>query len=288
MNWIKKSIKNKYIKSIILLFGIVLFYNCSARKNNNEENTKESVEEIDFVDYNENLKFHQKLNIDSLLNSYNSIDFDADEGMIIPLDTVVESDSSRVVVLGKFINNNDVFALDIYGTWQKQRIDFYKFEKGVWNILKSDSFNEDVLHFSFENFNNDNDSEILFLGHPNMNCNRLHAIFKYNSVSNEFEKSGSYFCDELNFDLVNNRMNFEYGGSWYMPNEKSKYKWVGNKIIPIKKVSLELKKYNYKSHKQWISFYENPTQDKDTLVLKFRKTYGRKGTVELWENFFEH
>ena len=47
MSWIKKSIKNKFMKSIILLIGIVLFYNCSARKKNCKgDNPSESIEEI--------------------------------------------------------------------------------------------------------------------------------------------------------------------------------------------------------------------------------------------------
>jgi hypothetical protein len=64
---------------------------------------------------------------------------------------------------------------------------------------------------------------------------------------------------------------------------------VNNKIFPIKKVSLELKKYDNKSFDQWIFYYENPTQDKDTLVLKFKKTYNEKNKklYNLWEHFFE-
>jgi len=40
--------------------------------------------------------------------------------------------------------------------------------------------------------------------------------------------------------------------------------------------------------KEWIQYYENPTQDKDTLVLKFKKTYKEKNKklYDLWENFF--
>lgn len=275
------------IKSTILIFGIIIFYACSSKNYQNKgDNPIESIEEI----ITEPNAFHIKLNIDSLLNSYKTkiSDLGKDE-LILPLDSVIESDSSRVVVIGKFINKKDIFAIDIYGTWDKQHIYFYKYENEKWQKLKSDAFDSDILHFSFENFSADDDFEILFLGHPNMNGNRQHTIYKYDSKENYFEKSGEFFCDKLSFDTSKSIIYFEYGGSWYTPNEKSTYKWVGNKIIPIKKVSLELKKYNYKSFKQWISYYENPTQVKDTLVLKYKKTYNEKNKklYDLWENFFD-
>jgi len=287
MNWIKKSIKNKFMKSIILLFGIVLFYNCSARKKDSKgDNIIESTEEI----IGEQYSLHEKLNIDSLLNSNYAkiIKLNQDE-LIIPLDSVMESDSSRVVVIGKFINQKDVFAFDFYGNSDACFIDFYKFNT-KWEKLKSDKYDFWMLYdFRFENFNNDEDQEILFHGPPNVNGNQLNTIYKFNSKENRFVKSGNFFCNELQFDTNKNLIYFEYGGSWYTPNEKSIFKWIENKILPIKKVRIELKKYNYKSFDQWISYYENPTQDKDTLVLKFKKTYKEKNKkmYDLWENFFE-
>lgn len=287
MNWIKKSIKKKFMKSIILLFGIVLFYNCSARKKESkDDNSSESIEEI-IVERN---SLHEKLNIDSLLNSnYTKIIKLNQDELIIPLDSVMESDSSRVVVIGKFINQKDVFAFDIYGNSDTCFIDFYKLNS-KWEKLKSDKYDFWMLYdFRIENFNRDEDQEILFLGPPNVNGNRLNTIYKFDVNEEKFLKSGSFFCNELNVDANNNIIYFEYGGSWYTPNEKSTFKWAANKILPIKKVSIELKKYDYKSFDQWISYYENPTQDKDTLVLKFKKTYKEKNKkmYDLWENFFE-
>lgn len=275
------------MKSIILLFGIVLFYNCSARKKDSKgDNIIESIEEI----IGEQNSLHEKLNIDSLLNSNYAkiIKLNQDE-LIIPLDSVMESDSSRVVVIGKFINQKDVFAFDIYGNYDACFIDFYKFNT-KWEKLKSDKYDFWMLYdFRIENFNRDVDQEILFLGPPNVNGNRLNTIYKFDVNEEKFLKSGSFFCNELNVDTNKNLIYFEYGGSWYTPNEKSTFKWAANKILPIKKVSIELKKYNYKSFDQWISYYENPTQDKDTLVLKFKKTYKEKNKkmYDLWENFFE-
>lgn len=279
--------KHLNYKRIILIFGIVLFYACSSKNCQNKDDIRMGTVEKIVV---KPTTFHAKLNMDSLLNSYKTkISNLGKDELIFPLDSVIESDSSRVVAIGKFINNTDVFALDIHGTWDKQHIYFYKYENETWQKLKSDAFDSDVLHFSFENFNKDKDAEILFLGHPNMNGNREQTIYKYDYITNTFLKSGAFFCNHLDINSKDNMLFFEYGGSWYTQNEKSTYKWVGNKIIPIKKVSLELKKYNYKSFKTWIRYYENPTQDKDTLVLKFKKTYNEKNKMlfDLWENFFD-
>ncbi len=281
--------KKIFLKNIIPVLGIVFFYACSPKISQNvADNPNRSLEETNFVDFIENVRFHQKLNIDSLLNSYSKT-ISTSEELIIPLDTLIESDSSRVVVIGKFINEKDVFAFDIYGTWDKQHIDFYKYD-GTWQKLNSNFNNEDVLLFSFENLNTDEDTEIKFFGHSNMNGNRIYTIFKFDSMNNVFVKSGSFFCGELNYDAKSNFLSYDLEGSWYTPLDRSIFKWSKNKIIPYKTVILELKKYDYKSHKQWISYYENPTQDYDTLVLKFKKTYREKNKklYNLWENFFEN
>jgi hypothetical protein len=278
--------KKIIIKSILLIFGILIFYACSSKNYQNKgDNPRESIEEIILKP---NL-FHEKLNIDSLLNSYNDEILQLKENeFIYPLDSIIDSDSSRVVVIGRFINKSDVFALDIYGNWQTQNIYFYKYDE-KWKRIESDDYNWDVLSFNFQNLNMDDDNELLIKGHHNMNGNTQNTIYKFDIKEEEFVKSGSFFCDELNIDSKNNIIYFEYGGSWYTPNEKSIFKWVNNKIFPIKKVSLELKKYDNKSFDQWIFYYENPTQDKDTLVLKFKKTYNEKNKklYNLWEHFFE-
>lgn len=278
--------KKIIIKSILLIFGIIIFYACSSKNYQNKgDNPRESIEEIILKP---NL-FHEKLNIDSLLNSYNDEILQLKENeFIYPLDSIIDSDSSRVVVIGRFINKSDVFALEIYGNWQTQNIYFYKYDE-KWKRIESDDYNWDVLSFNFQNLNMDDDNELLIKGHHNMNGNQQNTIYKFDTKEEKFVKSGSFFCDELNIDSKNNIIYFEYGGSWYTPNEKSIFKWVNNKIFPIKKVSLELKKYDYKSFDQWICYYENPTQDKDTLVLKFKKTYNEKNEklYNLWECFFE-
>jgi hypothetical protein len=276
------------IKSTILIFGIIFFYACSSKNYQNKgDNPRESIEEI----INKPNAFHLKLNIDSLLNSYKTkISNLGKDELIFPLDSVIESDPSRVVVIGKFINKNDVFALDIYGTWDKQYIYFYKYENETWKKLQFDDDNGDILDFSFENFNNDEDAEILFLGHSNMNGNRLHTIYKYDESENKFVRSISLFATELSYDLISNLVHYQYFGSWYMNSIQTEYKWYNYKLIPFKSVEKQYKNTSEMNNgKEWIRYYENPTQDKDTLVLKFRKTYNEKNKklYDLWENFFD-
>ena len=280
--------KNLSFKRIILIFVIVFFYACSSKNcQSKDDNRMETIEEIVVKP----TAFHAKLNMDSLLNTYKTkISNLGKDELIFPLDSVIESDSSRVVVIGKFINKNDVFALDINGTWDKQHIYFYKYENETWQKLKSDVFDSDVLSFSFENFNKDEDSEIFILGHPNMNGNREQTIYKYDAVSNQCIKSISLFSSELSYNAHSNLVTYQYFGSWYMTSIQTIYKWKGNKLIPVKSVEKQLKNTSEKSNgKEWIRYYENPTQDKDTLVLMFKKTYNEKNKrlYDLWENFFD-
>ncbi|WP_288980422.1 hypothetical protein [uncultured Flavobacterium sp.] len=275
------------MKSIILLFGIVLFYNCSARKKESKgDNPSESIEEI-ILEPN---LFHKRLNIDSLLNSYNDEILQLKENeFIYPLDSIIDSDSSRVVVIGKFINKSDVFALDIYGNWQTQNIYFYKYDD-KWKRIESDDYNWDVLSFNFQNFNFDEDNEILIKGHHNMNGNQQNTIYKFDTKTNKFIKSCSLFATELSYDNNKNLVYYKYFGSWYMDNVQTIYKWNNCKLIPLKSVEKQYKNTSeINNGKEWIRYYENPTQDKDTLVLKFKKTYNEKNKklYDLWENFFE-
>jgi len=276
------------IKSTILIFGILLFYACSSKNFQNKgDNPRESIEEI----ITKPNAFHLKLNIDSLLNSYKTkiSNLDKDE-LIFPLDSVIESDSSRVVVIGKFINKKDVFAIDIYGNWQTQNIYFYKFGNGVWEKLQSDDYNWDIVNFSFANFNNDEDAEILFLGHSNMNGNRENTIYKYDGSENKFVKSIGLFATDLSYDQINNLVHYKYSGSWYMNSTQTEYKWSNCKLIPLKSVEKQYKNTSEMNNgKEWIRYYENPTLYKDTLVLKYKKTYNEKNKklYDLLENFFD-
>lgn len=275
------------MKSIILLIGIVLFYNCSARKKDSKgDNPSESIEGI-ILEPN---LFHEKLNVDSLLNSYNDEILQLKENeFIYPLDSIIDSDSSRVIVIGKFINKSDVFALDIYGNWQTQNIYFYKYDD-KWKRIESDDYNWDVLSFNFQNFNFDEDNEILIKGHYNMNGNQQNTIYKFDTKTNKFIKSCSLFATELSYDNNKNLVYYQYFGSWYMENIQTIYKWKNNKLIPEKSVVKQYKNTSELNNgKEWTQYYENPTQDKDTLVLKFKKTYKEKNKklYDLWENFFE-
>ena len=276
------------IKSILLIFGIIIFYACSSKNYQNKgDNPRESIEEI----ITKPNAFHIKLNIDSLLNSYKTkISNLGKNELIFPLDSVIESDSSRVVVIGKFINKKDIFAIDIYGNWQTQNIYFYKFVNGVWEKLQSDDYYWDIVNFCFGNFNNDEDAEILFLGHSNMNGNRENTIYKYDKSENKFVKSIGLFTTELSFDSISNLVHYQYSGSWYMNSIQTEYKWNNCDLIPLKSVEKQYKNTSEMNNgKEWIRYYENPTNDKDTLVLKYKKTYNEKNKkmYDLWENFFD-
>jgi hypothetical protein len=284
--------KKIYLRNIIPLLGIVFFYACSAKSipstTNSSSETNSEVETVDLID--------KKLNIDSLLNSYNDkISNWKDNEVVNPLDSLYE-EISDVVFIGKFINKKDVFALHVIyeEDWNKQKIDFYKFDNGKWNKLISDDYNYDYSYVQFENLNDDEDVEILFFGSGNMNGNRQHTIYKYDESENKFEKLASLFVTELSYDSKTNLVHYQYFGSYYMDQIQAEYKWNNNKLIPVREIRKRLKIRKLSDDKfdakEIIYYYENPTQEKDTLVLKFKKTYREKNIklYDLWENFFEN
>ncbi len=279
------------LKSIILILGIVFFYACSSKNiPSSIDVSSETNSEVETAD----LKLEKKLNIDSLLNSYNNKISNWKENEVVnPLDSL-EEETSDVVFIGKFINKKDVFALHVIyqEDWNKQKIDFYKFDNGKWNKLISDAYNSDYSYVQFNNFNTDEDNEILFLGSGNMNGNRQHTIYKFDESENKFVKLCSLFATELSYDSKSNLVRYQYFGSYYMDQIQAEYKWNNNTLIPVREIRKRLKIRKLSDEqvfdaKEIIYYYENPTQYKDTLVLKFKKKYGRKG-IELWENFFEN
>lgn len=104
-------------------------------------------------------------------------------------------------------------------------------------------------------------------------------------------KSCGLFATELSYDSISNLLRYQYFGSWYMASIQTLYKWKNNKLIPVKSIEKQFKNTSEMTNgKEWIRYYENPSQDKDTLVLKFKKTYNEKDKklYNLWENFFEN
>ena len=168
------------------------------------------------------------------------------------------------------------------------KIDFYKLQDKNWNYLNSLEVS-DVLYFTEVDLNNDGVKEIQSIGHNNMNGNCLNNFFSYNKLENKFVNGDGFFSSLYEFKPAKSRIEVTYEGSWYMPNTKTIYYWKNNKLIPYKEVELALKIADMKHEARYILYSENLNLDRDTLVLKFKKTYREKDKKmkTLWENFFD-
>ena len=196
----------------------------------------------------------------------------------------------RMLAVGRIIDAEKINAVCVSSP-DNPTIDFYEYNANKWVKIGSDTSERDIIRMAFKDFDGDHKNEILLEGQGNVNGNNWNSFYHY-SNANKIEYSGSFFSGQYKDTVVDhsNYIKVVYEGSWYSNQEKTLYQWINGKLIPLKSVELELKKADLKHDALWIKYYENPTRDCDTLVLKFKKTYRDRNEkmFHLWEDFFEH
>ena len=196
----------------------------------------------------------------------------------------------RMLAVGRIIDAKKINAVCVSSP-DNPTIDFYEYNANKWVKIGSDSSERDIIRMAFKDFDGDHKNEILLEGQGNINGNNWNSFYHY-SNANKIEYSGSFFSGQYKDTVVDhsNYIKVVYEGSWYSNQEKTLYQWINGKLIPLKSVVLQLKKADLKHDALWIKYYENPTRDCDTLVLKFKKTYRDRNEkmFHLWEDFFEH
>ena len=122
-----------------------------------------------------------------------------------------------------------------------------------------------------------------------MNGNSWMRVYAYNS-----QKDSLLYAGELNTDYTVKpalkEIWIEYEGSWYMPEEKTIKKWIGNHLVTKSFAELRLKRTGIRDSQQVLSYYLNPfwKVGKDTLVLKYRNMYELdKKATKTWDDFFK-
>ena len=194
------------------------------------------------------------------------------------------SENPSLLVAGRFIGDGKFYGIDY--SCKESLLIFYRLDENIWNIVGKEGAN-DFHSIEFEDLDDDKRNEIITSTFPNMNGNSFKEVYYYSQKSDTIKYAGG-FSSHYRVNLLKRRIEVEYYGSWYANQSKTIYEWHDEKLIPIKEVVLGLKKSDMKHDSQFISYYENPTRDKDTLVLKFKKTYREKNKklYNLWENFF--
>ncbi len=170
-------------------------------------------------------------------------------------------------------------------------ITFYEYSNGIFNVLYSDSLEENQFYneMYFEDLNNDHVREIIMTNTPNMNGNSWQKVYAYNKSKNEIYCAGEFSTYET-INKAKNEIYVDFGGSWYTPISRRVLGWKNGKLITKKFIERTLKDCDYFgiNDKEIMEYYENPYFEKgiDTLVLKKTDWYSNK-YKQLWNNFFK-
>lgn len=250
------------MKNISIVFISILFTCCISKSKN--------IEETGSISY-----------LDSIIPYME--DF-AKNTMII-FDWRFAEDESIIGVVGKFIDSTKIYALSILP--EDTLISFHSFNDNSWQQIGTHkAISDAIFQIDFIDMDNDMKNEIIVRTPPNMNGNTWQDIFRYSIDYDSIELAGNFSTD---FEIKKESKTVEetYEGSWYMTPTKALYQWHNNKLIAIKLIALPLVESDIRNDDRIFYYYENPSLDKDTLILKIRTPYKGKKYKDIWDNFFD-
>lgn len=285
-----------------VIFIAFVFVSCKTR--NNQINSSFNVADSVSVFYPDSATVEQvevvteadekPISIDSVLKL--NIDIDKElisDSIYNAIGPVGEHElyNGQVVAFTRIEKDGDVFAIvcpNVYSyDEEKTKIDFYILQNKQWKYLHSSEV-DNVVYFKSVDLDNDGVFEIQSVGHFNMNGNCYNYFFGFSKSENKFHNGGYFFSSIYEFKPNNSRIEVTYEGSWYSPNIYTIYYWKNHKLIPYKEVEVGLKIADMKHEARYIKYSENLNLDKDSLELKFKKTFRGNKLNEFYDKFFEN
>lgn len=243
-----------------------------------QETEKEIVLDIDSV-LKANINIGNELNSDSIYNALGKQGY-------------FEIYNGQSITFGRLKKDGNVFAIvcpEVYDyEIGKTVLIFYQLENEKWNLISKYEIYVDVFYFDLVDLDNNGIKEIHLKGHPNMNGNYWNNFYSFSKEDNKFIDGGGFFSSMYEFKPEVNRIEVEYGGSWYMPNTKTIYYWKNQKLIPFKEVEVGLKIADMKHDDYYIKYSENLTLEKDSVQLVYKKSFRGKKLNQFYDNFFEN
>lgn len=265
---------------IIFILFILYFWNFDNRKISIPSVPSDSIA----VDLKNSVKKTEKF-LNELIPSLKEF-IKVDTSIIFYNNFETDEQYKPILVIGKFIDSTKIYAVDISVT--DKLINFYYFDNIKWRLVGSKKLDIEVFKVEFEDLNGDNKNEIIATSFYNMNGNRWMEVYSRSSKTDSIKYAGN-FTTNYKVNKSDKTIEVTYGGSWYMDQEKTLYQWNQDKLIPVKKAVHGLKEKIMTCTDYFIEYYENPTLDKDTLILKMRESYDEKNEKQkkLWDNFFD-
>jgi hypothetical protein len=197
---------------------------------------------------------------------------------------------ARHIIIGKLIDDSKILAAEL--NTLDEFINFYILENSEWKHIgnqKSEHFPY-VIKLIFEDLNGDSTKEIITSGFPNMNGNSWHNIFIFDNTLQLINQAGAlYSSDPPKLNKLTNQIQEISVGSFHDNDQETIYKWVGNILIPSKRIEIAKDRLYYLNAKETFEYYENHTDSANGLKLVFSKPYNANDTLQntQWEKFFE-
>jgi hypothetical protein len=282
---------------ILLLFAVV---SCKSNKSNLTKSESDSISDTTIV-INTDTVTYQKVqedekeivvNIDSVLKANINIKIDYQDSLVyvLGIKEFYDTANGQIVAFTKLKDNSELFAIVFPNTFEDENqtnVLFYMLKHDGWILVSKFDYDR-VFYFEIVDINNDGVREIQSIGFPNMNGNYWNNFYSFSKEENKFIDGGGFFSSMYEFKPQVNRIEVEYGGSWYMPNTKTIYYWKNQKLIPFKKVEVGLKIADMKHNAQYIKYSENLTLEKDSVQLVYKKSFRGKKLNQFYDNFFEN
>jgi len=291
---------------IVLKIGIFLLFTVVSCKCNKSKLTKIESDSIsdtttvvntDTVTYKkvEKIEDEKVINIDSLLKIKINIDTNLSDDSIynfLGKSGSIKIYNGQTIAFTRLEKEGTIFAVVCPEIYDFEKgitvLKFYKLQNKEWKLVSKMETNVDIFYFDLIDIDNDGIKEIHSKGHPNMNGNYWNNFYSYSEKENKFIDGGGFFSSMYEFKPQLNRVEVEYGGSWYMANTKTIYYWKNQKLIPFKEVEIGLKIADMKHNARYIKYSENLALDKDSVQLVYKKSFRGKKLNQFYENFFKN
>lgn len=288
--------KTDLIIAVLLLFTVL---SCKSNKSNLTKSESDSISDTTIV-INTDTVTYQKVqedekeivvNIDSVLKANINIKIEYQDSLVyvLGIKEFYDTANGQIVAFTKLKDNNELFAIVYPNTFEDENqtnVLFYMLKHDEWILISKFDF-ERVFYFEIVDINNDGVREIQSIGYPNMNGNYWNNFYSFSKEENKFIDGGGFFSSMYEFKPQLNRIEVEYGGSWYTPNSKTIYYWKNQKLIPFKEVEVGLKIADMKHNAQYIKYSENLILEKDSVQLVYKKSFRGKKLNQFYDNFFE-
>lgn len=261
------------MKIILILLSIaVISVSCIMSKKDLHQSNDPIIAYLDSITMHTD--FHEK----DLFSTSDTSGFD----YRLPIYEITDYDKYWEIT-GNFIDSSKIHALVI--DRNDSCLNFYFLKNKNWEKVGSQKIDiENISGVSFVDMNGDNKNEIICYTYPNMNGNIWPTVYISN---NDSIKYAGGFETEFRIKKEQQRLETDYGGSWWMPLVRTIYMWRNDKLVPIKKLQISLKEADMEHNDRTIEYFENPTFDQDSLISVFSRDYSEKDQ-DIFDNFFEN